>query len=59
MLKSAQKKMSAMSSTYFVTIFFLSGFIRFFDPENIGVDTKIMILYMSIRTGDIVQIRFS
>ena len=22
----------------------MSGFIRFFDPENIGVDTKIMIL---------------
>ena len=22
-----------------------SGFIQFFDPENIGVDTKIMILF--------------
>ena len=23
---------------------YIGGFIRFFDPENMGVDTKIMIL---------------
>ena len=37
---------------------FISGFTRLFDLENIGVDTKIMIM-CQFRTGDIVQIRFS